>query len=842
MTMKIQAANNKARGNQGTVIGVFIPCLQNILGIILFLRLPSITGEAGLFQTYIIILLGTTATLLTTLSMNAIATNGKMSKGGAYYLLSRSLGPATGGSLGFLFYIATTISGAMYIIGSVETFMVASGFGIASHGISIRVFSLILLVILLAITFVGINYVSKAGIVFFVVTCISLLSIFVGLLFAGLRKDDLPHGTTGLGFSNFKDNFWSGYRDDSSFFVLLSIFFPACTGIMAGSNRSGDLREPHKSIPKGTLTAQLSTTIGYYIFVFLFASVARKHVLLDEAIIFVAEVAWPFKFLVHAGIIFSSLGAALQSLAGSPRILTAIAGDDILPFLKIFKRNVYYPLCLNGVLCVLAIMIGSLDAVAPIVSIFFLSLYGGINAACFLLDYLGSPNWRPTWKYFHKLTALGGLVLCVAIMIMTSWYFALIATILALCLYAYIEKRTKERDWGDGIVGMRAERARDALLKLDKYKTHVKNWRPKYLALGSVNEKGEISSTGVLNLLNQLRKGTGLAIYGCVVRGEYSENSFKEAKKKEKQLDEYLSKNKLHVFSKVILTNDVENGLIYLIQASGLGGLEPNTVLLSWPEEWEHDLLKIRRFVHIIDSAHTYGHVITVLKPEDAFDSSQKHKGTIDIWSFYYAKGMLLLIAHLLSKAKNWRACNVRLFVVTTLEKSEHENLKKVVRDMLEKYRLLINVYIETVQVTAEEIEPFSYNMDKELKDEDKVIQQVALDKKFEDQKVQNLMKLNNYQRIEDDHVKKMIEKRQTALGKDLHNNQTYAFEKQAISINRKILEMSEESSLVITNLPYKSTAQSSKDFLLFCSQFTEGLKRVLLIRNTGKEVITQYT
>jgi hypothetical protein len=304
-----------------------------------------------------------------------------------------------------------------------------------------------------------------------------------------------------------------------------------------------------------------------------------------------------------------------------------------------------------------------------------------------------------------------------------------------------------------------------------------------------------------------------------------------------------LSKNKLHVFSKVVLTNDIENGLIYLIQSAGLGGLEPNTVLLSWPEEWEYDLLKIRRFVHIINSAHTYGHVITVLKPETAFTSDQRHRGCIDIWSFYYAKGMLLLIGHLLIKARNWRNCKVRLFVVTTLEKSEHENLKQVVRDMLEKYRLLLNVHIETVKVTAEENEPFSYNMDKEMKDEDKVIQQVALDKKFEDHKIQNLMKLNNYQRIEDDHVKKMIEKREANLdGSRVDSDQSYPFEKQAISINRKILEMSEESSLVITNLPYKSNDQSSKDFLLFCSQFTENLKRVLLIRNTGKEVITQYT
>lgn len=138
--------------------------------------------------------------------MNAIATNGKIGKGGPYYMLSRSLGPATGGSLGLLFYIATTLSGAMYILGSVETFMICTGLTISDHPVTIRVFSLIALVILLAITFIGISYVSKAGIVFFIVTVISLISIFIGLLFSNLRQSQLPDGISGMKWSNFEDN------------------------------------------------------------------------------------------------------------------------------------------------------------------------------------------------------------------------------------------------------------------------------------------------------------------------------------------------------------------------------------------------------------------------------------------------------------------------------------------------------------------------------------------------------------------------------------------------------------------------------------------------------------
>ena len=152
-----------------------------------------------------------------------------------------------------------------------------------------------------------------------------------------------------------------------------------------------------------------------------------------------------------------------------------------------------------------------------------------MNVSCFVLDWLGSPNWRPKWKFFHRGTAFAGVVLCVAIMILTSWWAALTSIVLALVLYAHIEKNAHERDWGDGIEGMRAERARNALLKIDKYKTNVKNWRPRYLALGYVNEHGKISSPGIFKLLHQLRKGTGLAIYGSVLKGEYTKEAYEEA-------------------------------------------------------------------------------------------------------------------------------------------------------------------------------------------------------------------------------------------------------------------------------------------------------------------------
>ncbi len=133
--------------------------------------------------------------------------------------------------------------------------------------------------------------------------------------------------------------------------------------------------------------------------------------------------------------------------------------------------------------------------------------------------------------------------------------------------------------------------------------------------MGYINEKGKISSPGIFKLLHQLRKGTGLAIYGCVIKGDYSPVSYEEARKKESELDVFMKKNKYNVFSKVVVSQNIENGMVYLIQSSGLGGLEPNTILLSWPNQWENDELKSTRFVNLIKHSHSFGHLLTILKP-----------------------------------------------------------------------------------------------------------------------------------------------------------------------------------------------------------------------------------
>jgi potassium/chloride transporter 4/5/6 len=193
-----------------------------------------------------------------------------------------------------------------------------------------------------------------------------------------------------------------------------------------------------------------------------------------------------------------------------------------------------------------------------------------------------------------------------------------------------------------------------------------------------------------------------------VIKGEYTAKSYDEARKKESDLDAFMKRNKYNVFSKVIVSQNIENGMVYLIQSSGLGGLEPNTIVLSWPNQFENDELKSSRFINLIKHAHAFGHLLTILKPQKNFDNDTKHAGTIDIWSFNFEKGMLLLIAQILTKNSHWKRCKVRLFIITSLPLAESETMKRVAREYLSRYRLLQdqgNIFIEVVHVEAPLIE-----------------------------------------------------------------------------------------------------------------------------------------
>lgn len=235
----------------------------------MFIRVPEITGESGIRDSVIIVALCVTTTFLTILSLSAIATNGRISTGGTYYLISRSLGAPIGTGVGFSFYLGTTFAGAMYILGAVESFIKVTGWKIGgSEGASMRIYGTILLVLMITVNLVGLKYVAKTGMVFLSVVLFAILGMYIGIFTQNARDaitadNGMPDiedkyknndGITGLSSKHW-DNNWEPEYDENDLFTLLSIYFPSVTGIMAGANRSGDLKDPSYSLPRGTLGA-----------------------------------------------------------------------------------------------------------------------------------------------------------------------------------------------------------------------------------------------------------------------------------------------------------------------------------------------------------------------------------------------------------------------------------------------------------------------------------------------------------------------------------------------------------------------------------------------------------
>lgn len=455
-----------------TYNGVFLPCLAQIVGVIFFLRLPTITGQAGTVGTSAIVMICVISTFVTSLSLSAIASNGTIQAGGPYYIISRTLGVEIGGALGMLFYLGTTLGASMHVMGAVETLTHRKKYAYSNHHMAgigqfldscpQQVWSLLLMFTIARIVSVGSKYVTGAANFFLAAVGLSILSIIVGtILFAmGLYDGNLSEEERA-----FNDNLYPNYSPDPktgltpSFFNLLSIFYPATTGILAGTNRSSKLATPNQSIPIGTIGAIAVTTLLYLAQVWLIGSVVSHETLIFNKLV-LASVAFPSQLMAKVGMVTSCIGAGLQCMAGAPQLLGAIAADEAIPFLKFLTRkkksshelrnspkspwNVGLSLSAsfhtntneevqsvaseksadveqeNSVRAVwftwaiasLGTLLGNIDRITPILTMFYLMMYGGINLCCFLLAWVDSPGFRPQFKYFSRRTALFGFFWC----------------------------------------------------------------------------------------------------------------------------------------------------------------------------------------------------------------------------------------------------------------------------------------------------------------------------------------------------------------------------------------------------------------------------------------------
>lgn len=814
-----KAAPKKA--NLGTIAGVYLPCIQNIFGVIFFIRLVWIVGTAGTIVGFVTVFLCCCVTFTTVISLSAIATNGIVPAGGSYFMISRSLGPEFGGAVGILFYLATTLAGAMYLVGAVEIFLNYLAPQLSLYGDfredqeimynNFRTYGTILLIIVGIMVYIGVAFVSKLAPVALFCVIVSILCVYIGVFVNLYGKDDLtfcvlgdrilttsgykvcskdrniseslfhvycsPIGNAtgnsteniqyhceqyfldhdvemvkaipGLASGVFHDNIPARFRDkgdvidrsldpedavvahgektfnqilvdiSTSFTLLVGIFFPSCTGIMAGSNRSGDLADAQKSIPAGTLAAQLTTSFVYLSGVFLFGGSFDNLFLRDkfgESIggnLAVALLAWPHPLVIVIGSLLSTIGAGIQSLTGAPRLLQAIARDGIIPFLNVFsysssRNEPTRALFLTLSICELGILIGNLDHIAPILTMCFLMCYMFVNLACTLQSLLKTPSWRPRFRCYHWTVSLLGVLLCLAVMFISSWYYALASMAIAGLIYKYIEYRGAEKEWGDGIRGLALSAARYSLLRLEEGPPHTKNWRPQILVLCKLNNELSPKHRKLISFASQLKAGKGLTLVSSVLEGEFTKRH-SESQTAKQSLKKVMTEERVKGFAEVVVSSSPSIGLCHLIQTAGLGGMKHNTVIMGWPFGWRQGTVdkNCRTFIETVRHVAAGKSALLVPKGIDQFpENTEKMSGNIDVWWIVHDGGLLMLLPFLLKQHRVWKNCKLRIFTVAQLEDNSIQ-MKKDLGTFL--YHLRIEAEVEVVEMVDTDISAYTY-------------------------------------------------------------------------------------------------------------------------------------
>jgi len=547
----------------GTFKGVFTPSILTILGVIMYLRLGWVLGNAGLPQTLLIITLATAITLLTGLSLAALATNMKVGGGGAYFIISRSLGLESGAAVGLPLYLAQALGIAFYVSGFAEAFTTVY------PQWSPREAGLVTLVVLALVAWISANLALRAQYLVMALIAASLFSFFAG----GSPDPTLPATVATL-------------PPALSFWAVFAVFFPAVTGIEAGIAMSGDLKDPGRSLPVGTIAAILTGYVVYIsIAVFLTLSVRDRSLLLGDPLVMQRVARWGE--IVVYGVWAASLSSAIGALLGAPRTLQALAKDGVLPASVARghgpRNEPRTAIAVTFIIALAGVLLGGINVIAPVLSMFFLTSYGLLNLSAGLEELISAPSWRPKFR-IPAAVSLTGFFGCLAAMLMINTGATFLAAIVSAAVYYVVKKRAIQAQWGDMRFAALMFGAREIIYSLAGMKHDERTWKPNILVLSGspvgrwyLVELAEAISQGrsFVTLITLIPEATWTA-----ERAESITSSVRE----------YLRKRNVRAFVKTFASDEPLAGAREIVRTYGFGPVVPNTILIGETEKSENFL------------------------------------------------------------------------------------------------------------------------------------------------------------------------------------------------------------------------------------------------------------
>ncbi|MFT4605848.1 MAG: amino acid transporter [Rhodothermales bacterium] len=638
MNLTPAASKETSGAGLGTFAGVFTPSILTILGVIMYLRFGWVVGNVGLTGTLMIVTLSTAITFLTALSISSIATAQEVGGGGAYFMISRSLGIEAGGAVGIPLYFAQALSVALYTIGFAESFSVA-------FGVDEKFTALVTTILVAVLAIVSARAAIRAQYFIMGAIALSLLSLFFG------GSVEAAATVPGPDF------------EPAGFWVVFAVFFPAVTGIMAGVNMSGDLEAPSKSIPVGTLAA---VGVGYVIYmglpVLLSAWATPEQLAANPMIMEKMSLFGP---AILVGVWGATLSSAVGSILGAPRVLQALARDGVLPsalsFLGTGSGEDDEPRIGTAVtmgVAVITVMLGNLNAVAPVLSMFFLTTYGVLNVTAALERFLGNPSYRPELR-IPWIWSLVGAVGCVAVMFLINALATVAALVIVALIYLWLESKEMKGAWGDVRRGLWLSITRAGLLRL-RQSADAKNWRPHFLVLsGSPTKRWHL-----VDLASSISHNRGLLTVASVFSTE--DVSMERMERLSGTITEYMDKKGVPGFVRVIGAETPFQGARQLLQAYGIGTLVPNTIVIGATGQSEG----LEEYADLIRLFHDARRNTLIVRHSEKRDFGARKQ--IDVWwaGLQGNGGLMITLAYLLRTSLPWRGAVVTVKMMVPTEEA----------------------------------------------------------------------------------------------------------------------------------------------------------------------------
>lgn len=659
----------------GTFKGVFTPSILTILGVIMYLRFGWVLGNVGLPLTLVIVTIATAITFLTGLSLSATATNMKIGGGGAYYIISRSLGIEIGAAIGLPLFLAQSLGVAFYISGFAEAFVQTVNVDVILAWLPFsitpeKLVALLTLLVLTVIAFLSADLALKTQLLILILIALSLISFFIGGASQPLAPYDVAQPVPP------KLPFW----------VVFAVFFPAVTGIEAGIAMSGDLKEPARALPRGTLAAVLT---GYLIYmaipVVLATVVPDERILLTNPLVMRQVAHWGS--LIILGVWAATLSSALGALLGAPRTLQALSRDRVLP--RVLGRGYgasndpRMATLATFAVALVAILLGDLNMLAPVLSMFFLTSYGLINLSSGLEGLIASASWRPKFRVWPSVSLLGAAA-CLATMLMINAGATLIAAAVTVSVYGLMKRRNLSEHWGDMRYGILMLMVRYAIHRLSRRSPEARTWRPNILVLSGSPQ----SRWYLIELAHALASESSAVTVATIVPA--ADRALGKVRSLQQSIDAYLQKREVPALVKVLPDDDIQRGAESLIKAYGFGPIVPNTILMG---ETEHDG-HMDRFVALLMLAHRLGRNVVMVR-EGEKPTGDVPEGSIDIW--WRGKqtniGLTLTLAYLLQQSQRWANTPVVLKRVVK-DEAERVEVERTLRVFVEQKRLDMDVVL----------------------------------------------------------------------------------------------------------------------------------------------------